>query len=364
MSLTTDDNAPTGGHNVRRALIALLVCCTLLAAVPAGAFWYFEHRLSGNLAQISGVFDGLGTRPSKPSGTAGGALNVLVVGADRRSAVPHHRLRRQSSLVAPGCPTQRSADDPSHRRRPPGRRRSSRSPSTPGSTSLGYGMNRINAVFLPRRSVPGDPDRRVRHQRADRSPRRDRLVRFATLIDGVGGIDVTIPETVTDSAEAVTWTAGTSISSMERRLWSTSANGTGSPAVTWTGSRVSRWCCARSCRTRCIRRCARTRGCSTTSSTRSPSTYSVDSGWTTKDMLQLVVSMRDFRSANLTYVTMPVAGFGDEGGQRVVYAARRVSQGLWGAVIADDLVGWTARHQRPAHPVHRQFDRCSRTDWG
>ena len=31
---------------------------------------------------------------------------------------------------------------------------------------------------------------------------------FEALIDAVGGIDVTVPETVTDSARDVTWTAG------------------------------------------------------------------------------------------------------------------------------------------------------------
>ena len=41
---------------------------------------------------------------------------------------------------------------------------------------------------------------------------------------------------------------------------------------------------------------------------------------------------------------MPVAGFGTERGQSVVYAAAVRARGLWGAVIADEVEDWAARH--------------------
>ena len=81
-----------------------------------------------------------------------------------------------------------------------------------------------------------------------------------------------------------------------------------------------------------------------------------------QELLRLVVSMRSFRSTGLTYLTMPVAGFGSERGQSVVYADRpcrprpvgrgdrRRGRRLGGAAPA------------PAHPGRRQLTPCSRTN--
>ncbi len=74
-------------HPIRNAIIGLVVCLLLLAMIPVGAFLYFEHRLSGNVTRIHGVFDGLDNRPTRPAAAAGDAVNVLVVGTDRRSNV-------------------------------------------------------------------------------------------------------------------------------------------------------------------------------------------------------------------------------------------------------------------------------------
>src|SRR6478609_8910765 len=103
MSVTPDDDVPPGSNNVRKALIGLLVCCTLLAAVPAGAILYLEHRLSENITRIPGVFDGLDDRPDRPTGPAGDALNVLVVGTDRRSDVPTTGSDARAASWVPGA---------------------------------------------------------------------------------------------------------------------------------------------------------------------------------------------------------------------------------------------------------------------
>ena len=343
MSVTPDDDGHTGNHNLRKALIGLLVCCTLLAAVPAGAILYLEHRLSENITRIPGVFDGLDQRPSRPSGRAGGALNVLVVGTDRRSDVPTTGSDARAASWVPGA--QRSdalmilhiAAD----------RRSAAIISIPRDTWVnvpGYGMHKINAAFsyagpsLTIATVEQLTDVRIDHLAViDWSG-------FEALIDAAGGITVTVPATVTDSVRDITWTAG------EHRL-------DGEQALAYVSQRhgLPLGDLDRIQRQQVVLRTVMQDALHQEMRKDPRMLYgfldtvsqhlSLDSGWSTKDLVALVVSMRSFETANLRYLTMPVAGFGTEGAESVVYGARRQARGLWGAVIADEVEAWAARHQ-------------------
>jgi len=343
MSVTPDDDGHTGNHNLRKALIGLLVCCTLLAAVPAGAILYLEHRLSENITRIPGVFDGLDQRPSRPSGRAGGALNVLVVGTDRRSDVPTTGSDARAASWVPGA--QRSdalmilhiAAD----------RRSAAIISIPRDTWVnvpGYGMHKINAAFsyagpsLTIATVEQLTDVRIDHLAViDWSG-------FEALIDAAGGITVTVPATVTDSVRDITWTAG------EHRL-------DGEQALAYVSQRhgLPLGDLDRIQRQQVVLRTLMQDTLHQEMRKDPRMLYdfldtisqhlSLDSGWSTKELVALVVSMRSFATANLRYLTMPVAGFGTEGAESVVYGARRQARGLWGAVIADEVEAWAARHQ-------------------
>ena len=343
MSVTPDDDRHTSNHNLRKALIGLLVCCTLLAAVPAGAILYLEHRLSENITRIPGVFDGLDQRPSRPSGRAGGALNVLVVGTDRRSDVPTTGSDARAASWVPGA--QRSdalmilhiAAD----------RRSAAIISIPRDTWVnvpGYGMHKINAAFsyagpsLTIATVEQLTDVRIDHLAViDWSG-------FEALIDAAGGITVTVPATVTDSVRDITWTAG------EHRL-------DGEQALAYVSQRhgLPLGDLDRIQRQQVVLRTLMQDTLHQEMRKDPRMLYdfldtisqhlSLDSGWSTKELVALVVSMRSFETANLRYLTMPVAGFGTEGAESVVYGARRQARGLWGAVIADEVEAWAARHQ-------------------
>jgi len=343
MSVTPDDDRHTSNHNLRKALIGLLVCCTLLAAVPAGAILYLEHRLSENITRIPGVFDGLDQRPSRPSGRAGGALNVLVVGTDRRSDVPTTGSDARAASWVPGA--QRSdalmilhiAAD----------RRSAAIISIPRDTWVnvpGYGMHKINAAFsyagpsLTIATVEQLTDVRIDHLAViDWSG-------FEALIDAAGGITVTVPATVTDSVRDITWPAG------EHRL-------DGEQALAYVSQRhgLPLGDLDRIQRQQVVLRTLMQDTLHQEMRKDPRMLYdfldtisqhlSLDSGWSTKELVALVVSMRSFETANLRYLTMPVAGFGTEGAESVVYGARRQARGLWGAVIADEVEAWAARHQ-------------------
>jgi LCP family protein required for cell wall assembly len=339
---------PAERHPVRRAIIGALICLSVLAAIPVGTLLYLEHRLSGNVHRIPGVFDGLSNRPSKPLGDAGDAVNVLVIGTDRRSDVPTTGTGARAASWIPGA--QRSdalmilhidAD-----------RRGASIVSIPRDTWVnvpGYGMNKINAAF----SFAG-PSLAVATVETLTGVRIDHLAvidwsGFEALIDAVGGIDVTVPETVTDSARDVTWTAGQHLLD-------------GKQALDYVGQRygLPNGDLDRVARQQVVLRTLMQDAMQQEMRKDPRLLYgfldtisqhlSVDSEWSTKDMVALVVSMRSFRSADLYYLTMPVAGFGTEKGQSVVYAARRPALGLWGAVIGDEVESWVARHQARLTP--------------
>jgi LCP family protein required for cell wall assembly len=348
MSGTPHDEAHTDTHNVRKAVIGLLVCLLLLALVPVGMLAYLEHRLSASVTRIPGVFDGLTDRPSRPSGPAGDAVNILVVGTDRRSDVPTTGSDARAASWIPGA--QRSdalmilhisAD-----------RRSAAVVSIPRDTWVtipGHGMNKINAAF----SFAG-PSLTIATVELLTSVRIDHLAvidwsGFESLIDAVGGITVTVPDTVRDSVRDITWTAG------EHRL-------NGAQALDYVAQRhgLPLGDLNRIERQQVVLRTLMQNALHQEMRKDPRMLYnfldtisqhlSVDSEWSTKDMVALVVSMRSFKTADLTYLTMPVAGFGAEGGQSVVYAARRPARGLWGAVIGDEVDAWAAEHQRRLTP--------------
>ncbi|MFC7494590.1 MULTISPECIES: LCP family protein [unclassified Nocardioides] len=340
---TETEALPRRRRRLTRALIGALVCLTVLAMVPVGALLFLEHRLSGNMSRIPGVFDGLDDRPERPPGKAGDAVNILVIGTDRRSDVPTTGTGARADTWLPGA--QRSdalmilhidAD-----------RQAASIVSIPRDTWVnvpGYGMNKINAAF----SFSG-PSLAIQTVEYLTDVRIDHLAvidwgGFEALIDSVGGIGVTIPETVVDSARGVTWTAG------YHQL-------DGASALDYVGQRygLPNGDLDRVARQQVVLRTLMQATLHQEMRKNPRMLYdfldtvtqhlSVDEGWSTRDMFELMVSMREFRTGRLTYLTMPVAGFGSERGQSVVYADHRAARGLWGALIADEVDDWASRHR-------------------
>ncbi|CAI9398736.1 Polyisoprenyl-teichoic acid--peptidoglycan teichoic acid transferase TagU [Nocardioides sp. T2.26MG-1] len=327
---------------LRKALVGLLVCLMVLITGAFGLLVYVEHRLSGNIHRIPGVFEGLEHRPSEPSGPAGNAVDILVVGTDRRSDVATTGSDARAAEWIPGA--QRSdalmvlhigAD-----------RRTGSVISIPRDTWVaipGHGMDKINAAFSY-----GGPSLAVETVESLTGVRIEHLAvvdwsGFEALIDQVGGIDVNVPDPVRDSAHDVTWAAG------EHHL-------DGSGALAYVGQRygLPNGDLDRVRRQQVVLRTLM-QDALHQEMRKDPRMLlgfldtvtrhlSVDSGWSTREMLDLALSMRSFRTVDLAYLTMPTRGFGDEGGKSVVYADNRASRGLWGAVIADEVADWAARH--------------------
>ena len=330
------------GHGTRNAALGLVACMLALVLVACGVLLYAGHRLSGQVDRVEGVFDGLTDRPSRAAGPAGAAVNILVLGTDRRSAVPTTGSAAAATPWVPGA--QRSdammvvhidAD-----------RRGASVISIPRDSWVevpGHGPAKINAAF----SYAG-PSLAVATVERLTGVRIDHLAiidwaGFEQLTDAVGGVEVTIPRTVRDSARGIVWRRGT------YRL-------DGAQALAYVGQRygLARGDLDRVARQQAYLRSLLQASLHTRMRTDPKMVYdfldvvtrhlSVDAGWSTWSMARLALSLRDLRSADVRYLTAPVRSLGRVERQSVVFLDPDVGAELWRAVRADRVQAWTERY--------------------
>ncbi len=195
-------------HPVRKAFIGLMVCVALLSLSATAGVFFLQRKLTGQIDRIDGVFDGLQDRPRVPtSGHAAQAVNILVMGTDRRSPVGTTGGDAAAPTWVPGA--QRT--DTLMMVHIDGDRRGASVISLPRDAWVavpGHGMDKVNAAF----SYAG-PALAVRTVEDLTGVRVDHLAvidwdGFRQLTDAVGGVSVNVPSTVVDPARGITWTAG------------------------------------------------------------------------------------------------------------------------------------------------------------
>jgi len=333
---------------VRRVLAGLLVCLGLLGVAAGGAALWMQHHLSANIDRVDDVFTGLQDRPARPVGRAGEAVNILVLGTDRRSDVP----TTGSDAQAPGWLPGEQRSDTIMVVHIDADRRGASVISIPRDSWVpvpGHESAKINAAF----SYAG-PGLAVATVEQLTGLRIDHLAvidwsGFEDLTDAVGGVTVVVPQTVTDTARGITWPAG------EYRL-------DGKQALDYVGqryglpggdlSRVER-------QQSFLRQLMRD---SLHQEMRKDPTLlydfldtvtqhlSIDAGWSMRDMARLALSMRNMRSADIRYATAPVAGLGWVGDQSIVRLDQRGNARLWRAVREDRAEAWLDRHSEVETP--------------
>jgi LCP family protein required for cell wall assembly len=327
-------------RNLRRALVGLAVCLLGLGVVVAGMGVYLRHQLNA-VDRIDGVFEGLGDRPHRPtSGPGATALNILLLGTDRRSEVATTGSEAQEAAWVPGA--QRS--DAMMLVHIDSDRDEVTVVSLPRDSWVdvpGYGPAKINAAFSY-----GGPALAVRTVEQLTDVRLDHLAvadwdGFRELIDAVGGIDVEIPATVYDSARDVTWTAG------KHHL-------EGQEALDYVGQRygLPEGDLDRVRRQQVVLAALAQETLTMRSSPQLvldlvgmlARHVSVDEDWSTSEMTELAWSLRHVGEDDVRYLTAPVSGLGWEGGQSVVRLDRRAGTELWTAIREDSLDQWSAQH--------------------
>jgi LCP family protein required for cell wall assembly len=327
---------------VRKAVLGLAICgLVLLLGVVGGAF-YIQQHLSGQLGRIDGAFNGLKNRPSRPTtGPASHAVNILLMGTDRRSDVPTTGTAARANDWVPGL--QRS--DTLMLLHVNGNRKGATVVSIPRDSWVdvpGYGPNKINAAFSL-----GGPSLAVATVERLTGVRIDHLAvvdwtGFRELTNWLGGVRIYVPATVTDTKRHITWTKG------EHTL-------NGQQALTYVGQRygLPQGDLDRTRRQQNFLR-ALIGQASQDGVFRDPRKLysfldtltrhlSVDSGWSVGDMRGLLLSARGIRFRNITYLNAPVRGFGYEGLQSVVYLDRLLNRSLWKAVRDDHVHRWVGR---------------------
>jgi LCP family protein required for cell wall assembly len=334
------DRARPPGRGRRRwwRRVSLGVLAFLLAITAALA--YVGLRTSHQITRIPGVFSGLTDRPAPATGAAAHALNVLLLGTDRRSDVAttgtdalatawEYGAQRSDTMMV----LHLSAD-----------RRSASLISIPRDSWVpipGHGTAKINAAYSW-----GGPSLAVATVERLTGVRIDHLAvvdwdGYKAMIDALGGIDVTVPATVHDSYRDVTWTAGSHhLDGAQALLYARERSGLPAGDL----DRVKRQ-----------QAVLRSLAGRTLSAASNPWTayqlvnaltqhLSVDSGWSTKDLVQLLASVRNLNGSAIDYLTIPTAGTGMTQGQSVVWVDRTDSATLWKAVRTDKVAAWATSH--------------------
>ncbi|MBK5215938.1 MAG: LCP family protein [Propionibacteriales bacterium] len=323
-------------------------CILAPVLVLAGTGLYLQHKLSSQIDRIDNAFAGLQNRPVKPVvGDASGAINILLMGTDRRS--DEQTTGKNATATEWIAGAQRS--DTMMVLHIDGDRRGASVISIPRDSWVvipGHGVNKINAAFsfggssLAVQTVENLTDLRIDHLAVID------WEGFKELTDALGGVTLDIPETVYDNARQITWTAGI------HKL-------NGKEALNYVGERygLPGGDFDRIHRQQYFLRTLLDDTLHQEFSTEPTQVYkvlgtltnnlSVDSGWSVGDMRSLVISLRNLRSANIQYMTVPVNGTGLENQQSVVYLNSLGGRELWSSVRDDGVAAWLAAN--PARGV-------------
>jgi LCP family protein required for cell wall assembly len=331
-------------------MIGLLVLLVLATTSGIVSLLLVNRHLDNQVQRIDGVFDGLQNRPDKPTaGPAAHAMNILVMGTDRRSEAQTTGDNATAQEWVPGA--QRT--DTIMIMHIDGDRDGASVISIPRDSWVnvpGYGFNKINAAF----SFAG-PSLAVQTVEELTGVRIDHLAvvdweGFKALIDSVGGVTVTVPQTVDDPHLNHVWTKGPHHLNGEEAL-QYSRQRYGLPMGDLDRNR----------RQQAVVRALARASISTVRGANVFDVYdlldtltqnmSVDSGWEFGDMRDLALDLRGLKSGDLHFLSAPVAGFGTEGGgQSVVYLDRGDNASLWRAVHDDEIGRWTNLH--PLDTLH------------
>lgn len=336
------DTRTRGWRRARKPLIGLLVCVLLLCAVGLTGVLWLQAKVEGNIQRLPDTFTGLTDRPAKPtSGSAADAVNILVLGTDTRSDAP------TTGAEAPGWEPGQARSDTMLLVHLDGDRRSASVISIPRDSWVdipGHGKGKVNWAYSF-----GGPNLTVETVETMTDVRIDHLAvidwdGFKALTDAVGGVDIDIPKTVYDSARGVRWEAG------RHHL-------DGEQALLYVRQRYG-------LRDGDLDRVARQQAFLRTllkqtlnqELRKNPEQVldlldlfskhaSVDDDWSTTQMAKLAASLRNLRTDDISYLTVPTDGTGMVGDQSVVRLDPSRDRDLWRAVREDRMGEWVDENQ-------------------
>ncbi|WP_141781802.1 LCP family protein [Nocardioides albertanoniae] len=335
------DGTTTGWRGrARKPLIGLLVCVLLLGVASLAGILWLQAKVEGNIQRLPDTFTGLTDRPSKPTtGAAADAMNILVLGTDTRSETA------TTGAEAPGWKPGQARSDTMLLVHLDGDRRAASVISIPRDSWVdipGHGKGKVSWAYSF-----GGPSLTVETVETMTDVRIDHLAvvdweGFKALTDAVGGVDIDIPETVYDSARGVRWEAGRHhLDGEHALLYVRQRYGLQDGDL----DRVARQqAFFRTLLEQALAQELRTNPDQVLDLLDLFAKHaSVDDDWSTTQMARLAVSLRNLRTADINYLTVPTNGTGMVGDQSVVHLDP--SSDLWPAVRQDRMAQWTEDNQ-------------------
>ncbi|WP_250556512.1 LCP family protein [Pseudonocardia lacus] len=317
----------------RRVLVGVVIAVLVLLAAAAGAVFVVAEKLAGNIARVPGVFVPL-DEASRPPAT--GATTFLLVGTDTRSDDP------TTGAAATEPAAGRSDVLMLARVRPDGTAASVVSiPRDSWVEIPGHGPNKINAAY-----AFGGPSLLVQTVEQVTGVRVDHFAvidfaGFRAMVDAVGGIYVSV--SAPTSHDGVDFRQGVNFLDGEQAL-----------AFVRQREGLPGGDLDRAQRQQAALRALLTQASSSGMLTDPVGLYalldattrsvSVDDTLTNGGLRSLAIEMSGLRPHAITFLRAPVAGFGHEGEQAVVYLDDQQAAELWSA-LRDDRVGvYADRH--------------------
>lgn len=334
-----DSACPPRRRRYRVARILLLVVLVLIGAVLVTGL-QLGLRLEGHLTRIPDVFTDREDRPAAPEGRAAGAVTILLLGSDRDGARPRPDRTASVPTWEPG----QGRSDTTMLLRVAADRSAVSVVSLPRDSWVdvpGYGPAKLNAAYSW-----GGPRLAVHTVEQLTGVRIDHVAvidasGFRSLVDGLGGVEVDIPETVHDHYRDRTWTAG------RHHL-------DGSRALLYARERsgLTRGDLDRVRRQHAVLRHLSDEGLEAVGDPvrlyrfvdRLTQHLAVDAEWGMPEMAALAWSLRDLRPGDVDYLTVPVAGTGTVAGQSVVHIDQAAASTLWHALRSDTVSAWVRAH--------------------
>ncbi len=307
----------------RRTVLVLLIAVLVLLLAFVGVIVALTASIGNDIPRIPDAFRNLDAG-DRPAGT--GATTFLLVGTDSRSDEPTTGAEADPNANAG---SQRSDVIMLATVQPDGTTGSVVSiPRDSWVDVPGRGMNKINAAY-----AFGGPSLLIETIEKMTGVRVDHFgvidfAGFQTLVDSVGGIDVTIAQPTSnmgvnfvagpnhlDGAQALAYVrqrydlpngdidrARRQQNALRVLLTKVQQQATTNPAALYSFAQSI------------------------------GSTVSVDDTLSNTGLVGLAVDYRDLRSSGVDFVTAPVSGLGREGDQSVVYLDDAKSRELWGAI--------------------------------
>jgi LCP family protein required for cell wall assembly len=331
-----------GWRRARKPLIGLLVCLLLLCAAGLAGVLWLEAKVDGSIQRLPDTFAGLDDRPAKPtSGAAADAINILVLGTDTRSDAP------TTGAEAPGWKPGQARSDTMLLVHLDGDRRSASVISIPRDSWVdipGRGKGKANWAYSF-----GGPTLTIETVEMMTDVRIDHLAvvdwdGFKALTDAVGGVEIDIPKTVYDSAHGIRWEAGPHhLDGEQALLYVRQRYGLKDGDL----DRVARQqAFLRTLLKETLNQELRKNPDQVLDLlTLFAKHASVDDEWSTTQMAKLAASLRNLRTDDISFLTVPTDGTGMVGDQSVVRLDPSRDRDLWRAVREDRMAEWADDNQ-------------------